>query len=111
MEDKYGTYGKIGLALVETGEEEWWIRLLLMSCRVMNRGVGSVFINHIRNQAREAEVRLLAEMVPNDLNRMMYMTYKFNHFREIAVSDERVVFENDLALVQAFPGYMTLGLG
>jgi len=111
LEDKYGTYGKVGLALVETGEEEWWIRLLLMSCRVMNRGVGSVFINHIRNQAREAKVRLLAEMVPNDRNRMMYMTYKFNHFREIAVSDERVVFENDLALVQAFPGYMTLGLG
>ncbi len=110
LEDKYGTYGKIGLALVESNENEWWIRLLLMSCRVMNRGVGSVFINYIRNQAREAGVRLMAEMVPNDRNRMMYMTYKFNHFREKAVLDDRVVFENDLSLRNAFPNYLELEL-
>lgn len=111
LEDKYGTYGKIGLALIEIKEEEWWIRLLLMSCRVMNRGVGSIFINHIRNQAREAGVRLMAEMIPNDRNRMIYMTYKFNHFQEKAVSDERVVFENDLTPLQAFPDYLKLELG
>jgi FkbH-like protein len=111
LEDKYGTYGKIGLALVEVGEEEWWIRLLLMSCRVMNRGVGSVFINHIRNQARKAGVRLMAEMVPNDRNRMMYMTYKFNHFREVDSSAEMVIFENDLSQMQAFPYYLKLELG
>lgn len=110
LEDKFGTYGKIGLALVETSEKEWWIRLLLMSCRVMNRGVGSVFINHIRNEARVAGVRLLAEMVPSDRNRMMYMTYKFNHFRETDVSDVRVVFENDLDPVQAIPDYLKLEL-
>jgi len=111
LEDKYGTYGKIGLALVEVREEEWWIRLLLMSCRVMNRGVGSVFINHIRNRAREAGVRLLAEMIPNDRNRMMYMTYKFSHFREKAQSGDIVIFENDLTHKQAFPEYMKLELG
>ena len=75
LEDRYGTYGKIGLTLIEAGDEEWWIRMLLMSCRVMNRGVGAVFVNYIRNQAREAGVRLFAEMIPNDRNRMMYMTY------------------------------------
>lgn len=111
LEDKYGSYGKIGLALVEVREEEWWIRLLLMSCRVMNRGVGSVFINHIRNRAREAGVKLLAEMIPSDRNRMMYMTYKFNHFREKARSGDLVIFENDLTHKQAFPEYIKLELG
>ena len=111
LEDKYGTYGKIGLALVEASKEEWWIRLLLMSCRVMNRGVGSVFINHIRNRAREAGVSLLAEMIQNDGNRMMYMTYKFNHFREKTQSGNRVVFENDLTQKQDFPEYLKLELG
>ncbi len=110
LEDKYGTYGKIGLALVEANETEWWIRLLLMSCRVMNRGVGPVFINYIRKQARAAGVRLMAEMIPNDRNRMMYMTYKFAHFREITATDDRVVFENDLTAQQAFPDYLTLML-
>lgn len=111
LEDKYGTYGKIGMALIETSRTEWWIRLLLMSCRVMNRGVGSVFISHIRNRAREAEVKLFAEMIQNDRNRMMYMTYKFNHFREMSVTDNRVVFENDLDPVQAFPEYLDIELG
>lgn len=108
LEDRFGSYGKIGLALVETGSNEWWVRLLLMSCRVMNRGVGSVFINYIRNQARNEGVSLLAEMIPNDRNRMMYMTYKFNHFKEKSNTGDRVVFENDLADVQSFPAYMKL---
>jgi FkbH-like protein len=111
LEDRYGAYGKIGLALVEADADVWMIRLLLMSCRVMNRGVGSVFINHIRNRAREARVRLMAEMVPNDRNRMMYMTYKFNHFREVEKRDDLIVFENDLSKVQAFPGYLDLTVG
>lgn len=110
LEDKYGTYGKIGLALIEAREEEWWIRLLLVSCRVMNRGVGSVLINHIRNRAREAGVRLLAEMIPNDRNRMMYMTYKFNHFQEKERSGDFVIFENDLSQKRAFPDYLRLVL-
>lgn len=108
LEDKYGTYGKIGLALVEVINDEWWIRLLLMSCRVMNRGVGSVFINFIRNQAREAGARLFAEMILNDRNRMMYMTYKFAHFREIARSESRVNMENDLSCPQTDPDYLEL---
>ncbi len=108
LEDRYGSYGKVGLALVEAGQSAWMIRLLLMSCRVMNRGVGSVFINHIRNRAREAGVRLMAEMVPNERNRMMYMTYKFNHFREIEEKDDLLVFENDLSKTHAFPSYFNL---
>lgn len=52
LDDKYGTYGKIGVILVECFEAVWTIKLLLMSCRVMSRGVGSVVINHIRNEAR-----------------------------------------------------------
>lgn len=110
LSDRYGSYGKIGLGLVEAGKDVWRIRLLLMSCRVMNRGVGTVFVNHIRNRAREAGVRLIADMVPNDRNRMMYMTYKFNHFREIERRDDLVVFENDLTRTIAFPDYFDLTL-
>ncbi|UCG12313.1 MAG: hypothetical protein JSU72_17730, partial [Deltaproteobacteria bacterium] len=110
LEDKYGTYGKIGLVLIEVTEEEWWIRLLLMSCRVLNRGVGTVFINHIRDRARKAGVRLLAEMILNDRNNMMYMTYKFNHFKEKEQSGDLVILENDLSQKQAFPGYFKLQL-
>ncbi|MFZ5985659.1 MAG: HAD-IIIC family phosphatase, partial [Bacillota bacterium] len=37
LEDKFGTYGKIGLVLIECRDDIWKIKLLLMSCRVMSR--------------------------------------------------------------------------
>lgn len=108
LEDKYGTYGKIGLTLVECQEDTWSVKLLLMSCRVMSRGVGSIMMNYLMSQAKAANVRLLAEFMPNDRNRMMYVTYKFGGFKEIAKQDKLVIFEADLARIQPFPTYVTL---
>lgn len=42
LDDKYGEYGKIGISVVEKEGSDWEIKLLLMSCRVMSKGVGSV---------------------------------------------------------------------
>ncbi|SLM33107.1 FkbH like protein [Desulfamplus magnetovallimortis] len=108
LDDKYGTYGKIGLVLIECTEDTWLIKLLLMSCRVMTRGVGTVLINYVRNEARKNGVKLVAEMIKNDRNRMMYMTYKFNHFKEVDEKDDLIIFENDLTHEQAYPDYLTL---
>ena len=38
LDDIFGSYGKIGLGVVELGSEAWTIKLLLMSCRVISRG-------------------------------------------------------------------------
>ncbi|HJT57682.1 MAG TPA: HAD-IIIC family phosphatase [Ktedonobacteraceae bacterium] len=106
LDDRFGTYGKIGLALVECTPAVWTIKLLLMSCRVMSRGVGTILINHLLNQARDAGVRLCAEFVPTERNRMMYVTYKFGGFKEVEQTDNLVVFENDLSRIQPFPPYV-----
>lgn len=110
LDDRYGSYGKIGLALVAMEPEGWRIRLLLMSCRVMSRGVGAVLINHLRDRARAAGVRLLADFVSTDRNRMMYVTYKFNHFKEIGKDGARTLLENDLSKVQSMPDYLELNI-
>ncbi|MEN8219996.1 MAG: HAD-IIIC family phosphatase [Pseudomonadota bacterium] len=110
LDDKYGTYGKIGVILIECFDEVWTIKLLLMSCRVMSRGVGSVVINHIRNEARKKGVRLQAEFLSNERNRMMYMTYKFAHFKEKDTVNELLVMENDLSKIQKNPEYLTVKL-
>jgi FkbH-like protein len=105
LEDRYGTYGKVGLALVECAPTTWTIKLLLMSCRVMARGVGTIMLNHIMTAAKKAGVALRAEFVANDRNRMMYITYKFAGFREIAKTAGVATLESDLSAIQPFPAY------
>ncbi|MEH1828486.1 MAG: HAD-IIIC family phosphatase [Nostoc sp.] len=106
LEDKYGSYGKIGLVLIECQPNLWTIKLLLMSCRVMSRGVGTIMMNHIMSMAKSNNVRLVAEFVPNDRNRMMYISYKFAGFKEPANNNDSVILENDLSRIQPVPSYV-----
>lgn len=108
LDDVFGSYGKIGLSLVELGPQFWTIKLLLMSCRVISRGVGNVMLTHIMKLAKAAGVKLRAEFISNDRNRMMYITYKFAGFREIETRDKAVLLENDLSGPHEFPNYITV---
>ncbi|UED83212.1 HAD-IIIC family phosphatase [Streptomyces profundus] len=108
LEDRHGPYGTIGLVLLEREADAWRIKLLLMSCRVMSRGVGGVLITYLRRRAGRAGVRLLAEFLSNGRNRMMYVTYKFSGFREIGRDGELALLEADVAEVPEFPGYLTV---
>lgn len=106
LDDKFGSYGKIGLALLECQPEVWTIKLLLMSCRVMSRGVGSVFINYILRLAKDHHVKLRAEFISTGRNRMMYVTYKFAGFKELVVDGNFTTFDHALEPVPPFPDYM-----
>jgi FkbH-like protein len=108
LTDKYGSYGKIGLALVELGPEVWRVKLLLMSCRVMSRGVGTVLLNEIQRQAAAAGVRLQADFITTDRNRMMYVTYRMGGFKEVYREGDEVVFEAPNGEIPASPAYLTL---
>jgi FkbH-like protein len=110
LDDRFGTYGKIGLALIEKGTETWTIKLFLMSCRVMSRGVGTVFMNHILNLAREAGVQLHAEFLSNDRNRMMLITYKLGGFKQLKRKDKFILFKHDLDHIQPHPEWLKLHL-
>lgn len=109
LTDKYGSYGKIGLALVEMKDDHWRLRLLLMSCRVMSRGVGTVVMSYIMQECKKAGKKLLADFKRTDRNRMMYVSYKFANFREISSDEDGVIlFENDLSIIQPFPPYIEI---
>lgn len=108
LDDIYGEYGKIGLALVEKKDRLWELKLLLMSCRVMSRGVGSVLLYYIMNQAREKKVQLRSFFIPTDRNRTMYVTYKFGGFREVDKKGELLILEADLSKEKIIPDYITL---
>ena len=108
LEDRYGTSGTIGLALVELGANSWLLKFLIMSCRVVSRGVGGIMLSHILQSAKRRGVRLRAEFIANDRNRMMYVTYKFHGFYEVARQEDFIVLEHALGRIRPFPSYVTV---
>lgn len=113
LNDKFGSYGKIGLALVEMvgphGEPGvWQLRMMLMSCRVMSRGVGMILLNHIMTLANEAGASLQADFVETGRNRMMQVTYAFAGFREVSRQGTHVVLQADLDALQPPPAYVQI---
>jgi FkbH-like protein len=109
LKDKYGSYGKIGLALVNITDEYWHLKLLLMSCRVMARGVGTVLMSYIMHKAKKDGKKLRADFKKTSKNRMMLVSYKFANFKEIlSDADGNILFENDLSEIQDFPNYITI---
>jgi len=108
LDDRHGSYGKIGLTLIECDPEVWSVKLLLMSCRVMSKGVGMIMIHHVLRMAKEAGVKLRAEFVSNDRNRQMLITYKFAGFKEVGRNGDVILFENDFSAVQPPPPYVDL---
>lgn len=109
LHDKYGSYGKIGVAMAECVDGIWTLKLLLMSCRVMSRGVGGVLLGYIMRMAKEEGARLQADFLPTDRNRLMYVTYKFAGFRENGkLNNGGVILEHELENLPPYPSYIKL---
>ncbi len=106
LTDKYGSYGKIGLVLVEIQKNAWVIRLLLMSCRVVSRGVGTILLSCLMKEAKAEGKVLQADFRRTERNRQMLMTYSFANFKEKERSGNMILFENDLTLIQNYPPYI-----
>jgi FkbH-like protein len=111
LTDKYGSYGKIGVAMVECNNTTWTLKLLLMSCRVMSRGVGGVLLNYIINLANKNGCRLQAEFLPTDRNRAMYITYKFAGFKEVGKLDNGgILLAHPVNTIVDYPDYIHLSI-
>lgn len=91
LSDRFGGYGTIGLAVSEMSDDESVLKLLLMSCRVMSRGVGTAFIQHVVDRARVRGKRALAEFVPTEVNRVMLVTLRFSGFEVVDSHPARMV--------------------
>ena len=110
LEDKYGPNGTIGLALIALKPNLWQLKLLIMSCRVITRGVGGIMMSYILQRAKHNGVKMRAEFVTNNRNRLMYVTYKFSGFYEVGEHNGLIVLENDLERIHPYPSYVTVRL-
>jgi FkbH-like protein len=108
LSDRFGSYGVIGVVVLEFSEAEWRLKLLLMSCRVMNRGVGAVVIAWLVREAVEAGVRLVGEFLPTDRNRAMFVTYRFAGFRDAGEERGVRLLESTATAPPKLPAYVAL---
>ena len=108
LSDRYGDYGIIGLALVSCETDSWTLKLLLMSCRVMSKGVGGTFLTFLRRAARQNKVELRADWTPTERNRMMYVTFRFAGFKECSSSHGENNLVNDASEPPPYPHYMNV---
>lgn len=109
LTDKYGSYGKIGLAVIEMNKKYWFLKMLLMSCRVLSRSVGSVLLSYIMLQASRSGVPLLADFKQTKKNKKMYAAYRLTNFKELSNDGAgNIVLENDLSFIPKFPYYIDI---
>ncbi|MGY1456424.1 HAD-IIIC family phosphatase [Streptomyces sp. SS8] len=84
--DDFGDYGTIGVVVVRVTDREMRLRLFLLSCRVMGRNLVPAIVAELAETASRRGVPLTADFVGTEVNRPMYVTYRFAGFRE---HDER----------------------
>ena len=106
LKDKYGDYGKIGIILLELQKSIWMIRLFLLSCRVVSKGIGNVVLQYIARLAFEAQCELKAEFIHNEKNRMMYLTFMLNGFTEQVDDEKTVLLYENKDVNKEFPSYI-----
>jgi FkbH-like protein len=103
LDDRYGSSGIIGLAVIDLTPDIWSIGLLIMSCRVLSRGVGSVFLAHILHRAKNDGVKVRAAFNPTERNRPILITLRFAGFQPLKSGE---MLEHELVKLPAIPNYV-----
>lgn len=86
LTDRFGDHGLVILAIIRTEQETWTIEQLLMSCRVIGRGVEEAFLSAIVKLAREQAVaKLVINFAPTDKNQPA-ADFVNKHFNNLTLS-------------------------
>jgi predicted enzyme involved in methoxymalonyl-ACP biosynthesis len=99
LADRFGSYGTIGLAVIANAGADPGadavLELLLMSCRVMSRGVGAAWLGHIVREAVGNGRRPVARFVRTPVNRVMLVTLRFAGFELIERDGDQMLLAFD----------------
>lgn len=84
VSDRSGDQGLVGVAILKRRSADWWIDLLLMSCRVMGRTLESAFLAFLADRAREFSGHyLVGEYLPTSKNAPVRDLYAVHGFEPI----------------------------
>lgn len=90
LQDKFGDYGVIALAVIDTDKTTWNISSLLMSCRVFGRGVEDAFFGVLCKRAAEEKIARVSISFKETAKNMPAKEFVMRHFlnRSYAVPAE-----------------------
>jgi FkbH-like protein len=96
LKDKFGDHGLVAIAIVKVNnKKQAFLDSLLMSCRVLKRGVEGFLMNKIIDNLRDLSVHLLiGEYLPTSKNGLVknFLTdYQFQSFPELGQNSVQVV--------------------
>jgi len=89
LQDKFGDYGLIGVAVAEKLGPEWRLVELAFSCRSLGRQVERALLNHLSRLAVAAGARGLAiDFVPTERNGQMLKILSELGFSQVKITEK-----------------------
>ncbi|HML10333.1 MAG TPA: HAD-IIIC family phosphatase [Stellaceae bacterium] len=104
--DKFGEYGLVGVIIIEVSSDNrrWTIDSLMMSCRVLGRGVEQALIGGLTDDARaEGAVEFVGSYIPTAKNAICKSFLPDQGFTQIGEQEWRL----DLADAPVVPAHIT----
>lgn len=92
--DSFGEYGTIAVVVLGRTGDAWRIKFLATSCRVVTVGAGVTILRWLTDAASRVAVRLEADLLRTERNRIMEIAYRFAGFacdRQLEPGDRAVL--------------------
>ena len=97
LTDKFGDYGLIAVAVVESSKNEWLIRDLVVSCRTMGRGIGGALVIEILKAAKASGIQKVNGFINNtESNWRMKPLFEKRGFEKVGDEGSVVRYSFDL---------------
>lgn len=111
VRDRFGDAGVVGLALARTRGTECLIDSLLLSCRVIGRGIESALLAYLAEQAsRHGATHLLGDFIPSKKNAPAASFYPDHGFEPVPTqAGDTLSYRLDLSpALPSIPPWITL---
>lgn len=108
LTDRFGDYGAIGIALLEAAADIWTLKLILVSCRVLSRGIGPILLRCLLQRAEAEQVVLRVDFRDTGRNRPMQMALMMTGFTQRRGSAEDTHLYHDRQASTVLPPYLKL---
>ena len=111
LDDKYGEYGLIGVALIHKLNAKWLMEVLTFSCRAMGKTVEKTFLTYLMNEAKKQGATLLVgKYIRTDRNEAVERLFEEADFEREPSEKDMVFWNYDFGSrgVPEYPDWFTI---